>query len=439
MGIISRYTFIFEDGDDCFIFSAESRFFSKIDKEAYVALVNHDLAGLDKESSEVLANKKIIIPQKDIYTYYYHRLTQHLTNAYASNRMTLIIAPTTGCNFECPYCFEPKTSPKSITLEVEDKIINYIKKREDIKEISITWYGGEPLLRPDAIRRIYDRIVEETDKKIVHQDIISNTYLVNDSVIEMMRHCNIDSIQVSLDGTEPHHDQTRYLKGSHSPTFKIIENNIEKLARQLPDMSISLRVNINKNNFRDFVDIYFKYQREPWHKNIWVYPGFIREDNANGKNICYSCYAASDFVDLYLTFAKMGVNVDLFPRDRSKGCMMQRFDAFIIGPEGELYKCWNDVSSPDKIIGSIMDNDRHNYDLLMKYMHECGPIREECRDCHVFPICGGGCGHRHYRNRFEGAEFELCSPFKDKATLKKALLYSIKENNNKDLKSIYLH
>lgn len=99
-----------------------------------------------------------------------------------------------------------------------------------------------------------------------------------------------------------------------------------------------------------------------------------------------------------------------------------------MGPEGELYKCWDDVSTPDKVVGSIMDNEYRNYSLLMRYMQECSPIREECRGCMVFPICDGGCGHLQYRNKFENGEFRLCSPYKERDQLKRALLHSIKKN-----------
>ncbi len=436
--ILSPHTFLFEDDGNQYVFNSESLFFSKIDIQTFIALTEHNFDSLDENSIKALIEKRIVIYEKNKYTCYNHLLTRHLTSAYADDTMVLIIAPTTGCNFECPYCFEPKKNPKSITPEVEEKLIEYINKQEHIKNISITWYGGEPLLMPKAIRRIYDRITTETDKEITKQEIISNTYLVNDEVIELMKHCKINRIQVSLDGIKERHDKTRFLKSTHAPTFDVIEKNIEKMAKEVPDMHISIRVNINKDNWEDFVTLYHKYHGEEWHKNIGLYPGLIREDSADRCTLRHSCYRISDLVELHFKFAEMGVNVNMFPNNRFKGCMLQRANAFIVGPEGELYKCWNDVSNPDKIIGSIMDNDLHNYDLLMKYMQECQPIREECRDCHIFPVCEGGCGHQQYRNKFEKAEFELCSPLKDKEKLKKVLLYSIKENKNKERKSLNL-
>lgn len=436
--ILSPYTHLFEEKNGCYVFNAESLFFSRIDESTYTALIDHSFEDLDKDVIDTLMQKQIIIYERDRYNAYNHALTGYLTSAYSSDTMSLIIAPTTGCNFECPYCFEPKKNPKTITGEVEDKLIEYINKQEHIKNISLTWYGGEPLLCMDAIRRIYDRIIEETDKTIIYQDIISNSYLINDAAIEMMKHCKMNRIQVSIDGAESNHDKTRFLKGTHAPTYKIIERNIENLAKAMPDLQISIRVNITKENWEDFVTIYNKYcdNDEEWHKNIFPYPGIIRMDTKDGCRLSHQCYRISDLVDLYLLLGKKGVNVSLFPKLRAKGCMMQRQNSFIVGPEGELYKCWNDVSNPEKTIGSIMDNKRHHYDILMKYMQESGPFGEECRECSVFPICDGGCGYVRYRNKFENGSFERCSSYKDIEKLKKALLYSISSDKDKKKKRL---
>jgi len=80
--------------------------------------------------------------------------------------MSLIIAPTTGCNFECPYCFEPKKNPRSVTKETIDKIIDYVNNQKEIETVSLTWYGGEPLLMEAEIETIHKRLKSETEKKI---------------------------------------------------------------------------------------------------------------------------------------------------------------------------------------------------------------------------------------------------------------------------------
>jgi uncharacterized protein len=101
---------------------------------------------------------------------------------------------------------------------------------------------------------------------------------------------------------------------------------------------------------------------------------------------------------------------------------MHNISGFIIGPEGEIYKCWNEVSNPEAVIGNIDSSDFSNLPRYVKYTIEAIPFNDECKDCIAFPICGGGCSYYRYRNMFENCHYDLCSPYKDKETLKKALL-----------------
>ena len=102
--------------------------------------------------------------------------------------------------------------------------------------------------------------------------------------------------------------------------------------------------------------------------------------------------------------------------------------AFIIGPEGEIYKCWNDVGHIDRIIGNIADRQPTNKLRLYRYLNETSAFSDiKCKECNVFPICEGGCGHYRYRNTFENASFNLCTRYKDARILEESLLMSINQ------------
>lgn len=121
--------------------------------------------------------------------------------------------------------------------------------------------------------------------------------------------------------------------------------------------------------------------------------------------------------------------MDLFPKNPiERGCMMNTINSYIIGASGELYKCWNDVSNPRKIIGYIDQKDFVNKGLFYQYMLECSQFDDlECRNCKVFPICQGGCGWYRYRNLYEKGSFNVCSIFKNTDKLKFALNTSFQD------------
>ena len=428
---LSPYTICFQEENGYYIFNGVSRFFSEISKDLYISLKNRDWDAL-KDEIDFLKEKYIILEEEELDQFFYETRVNYMTNSFGSKHLTLVIAPTTACNFDCPYCFEPKRNPKYMTKEVEDALIKYINNQDYAESISIVWYGGEPLLAFDTIKRLYYRIQEECDKKITRQEIITNGYLINDDVIEFIKNTKLDMIQFSLDGIEENHNKTRCLKADGSGTFRKIQENIEKLAKAIPNLPIAIRVNVNKKNYEDVAILYEYYNSSNWQKKIGVYPGILRIDAKDGIRYCQSCYDNGELYELYSKLQNKGLNVSFFPKIAYKGCMIQRTGAFIIGPEGELYKCWNDVSDPNRVVGSIMDNKHRNYSLLLKYVNEIDPFDEKCKRCHAFPICDGGCGHVRFRNKYENGEFDYCSPFKNIEILKKALLQSTKENPDKD-------
>ncbi|MER8055552.1 4Fe-4S cluster-binding domain-containing protein, partial [Acinetobacter pittii] len=63
--------------------------------------------------------------------------------------------PTIGCNFCCPYCFEGKKENVSMNEKTIKNIIRFLND-SSAKELSLHWYGGEPLLRFDLMKEIYE-------------------------------------------------------------------------------------------------------------------------------------------------------------------------------------------------------------------------------------------------------------------------------------------
>lgn len=424
MLITSPYTYLFSHDKKRYLYNSLSEFYSEISEEFYNLLKDREWESIPTEVKKELINKKVLINSDEQDVFFYDSKIRFLTSCYSPEIISLVIAPTTGCNFECPYCFEPKTNPKSITKEVKEQIITYINKQENAKKLNLTWYGGEPLLMLADMKELHKRIVNETKKEITAHSIITNGYLLNEEAIDFIEQGKVDHLQVTLDGTESTHNSQRFLKISHKPTYHVIKHNIEQTAKRLPKIRITIRVNINKKNYMEFVEVFNEYNQFDWQKNIFVYPGIIKEDTPDKCSLCHSSYSNGELLELYEMLSREGVNVNFMPGRSHKGCMLQRTSAFIIGPEGELYKCWNNVGDSTKVIGSIMDNEKRNYTLLMSYMNETSPFESECMKCKVFPICDGGCGYLRYRNKHENANFDYCSPLKERQKLEKALILS---------------
>ena len=78
---------------------------------------------------------------------------------------------------------------------------------------------------------------------------------------------------------------------------------------------------------------------------------------------------------------------------RNKGCSCHSNNSLIVGPEGELYKCWHHLGMPKKSVGKI-DSDLNitNADLYADYMVGSDSLFDEkCRQCVLFPSSNVGC------------------------------------------------
>lgn len=423
MLIQSIYTLLFCKEEKFYLYNSRSNFFSEISKELYDAIESCNWDSLPQGIVDELKTRELICESEDRYNYYYSRLMEFNARNNDRSFMTLVLAPTTACNFACPYCFEPKKVTKTITDDVINALSCFVKDHKDVKRLSITWYGGEPLLAFDKMKAIFEMLSEEGMPEIASQSIITNGYCFTDEVISFLKEKGCEHIQITVDGLYEKHSATRCLKNSNADTFWPIVRNIDKLIKELTETRINIRVNINKDNYKDFIAVsdFFK-DRYPGNKMISVYPGIIREENEDKRTLCASSFSSSELLMLNEFLREEGFNMSDFPKKSTRGCMAQNINAYLIGPEGEIYKCWNDVGDADAVIGNIGHKELNNPSRYIKYAVQAIPYNEDCRKCHAFPICNGGCAYHRYRNMFEGCHFDLCSPYKDKDKLFDALL-----------------
>ena len=429
MLVKSLYTHIFERNNRFYLFNSCSGVFCEISKETYSALYDREYTMLGKDTLAFLTKNKVLLEEDEKYTFYLESKTKYLGETNNDSALGLVIAPTIQCNFNCPYCFESKTDNRIMSDKVETDLINFIRHHSNTKAINLTWYGGEPLIAFDRIKSIWNRFrTELSNVKIQNHSIITNGWLIDDSVIAFFKETNLSFIQVTLDGMRENHNKTRCLKNG-APTFDKIYKNIIHLAKSIPSLDITVRVNVNKANPNDYTLLSSAFAEENL-ENISVYPGFIREDTPDGHSLTYNSISGSACHEFFRHAAEHGISTSFFPSIcNSKGCLMSSAYAFIIGPSGEIYKCWNDVGHTERIIGYIHQCKPNNKVRLYRYLNETSAFSDSrCKECKVFPICDGGCGHYRYRNKFENGNFDLCTRFVDDLILEDSLLLSVNKS-----------
>lgn len=319
-----------------------------------------------------------------------------------------VLAPTLACNFACPYCYE---TPRCgiMSQEVQDKLIEQIEKAAAKKSnIHITWYGGEPLLAKNMIESFSQRILEICEKENVEYNayIVTNGYLIDDEIVEMFKKCHITGAQVTIDGPADVHNSRRRLKNSTEPTFERILGNVKKVMDG-GIKNVTLRINVDKTNvdrIPELLDIF----DERGLKDVAITLGHVTAYTEACSDVSDSCLNIEEYAENDSKYQKImferGYKISgvypFYPGIKQNYCCADHEGAYVIDPEGYMYKCWNDVGIKNKAVGNVCleEPDDKMYANNVNYIMWSPFEYEECRNCDILPVCMGGCPHQGISN-----------------------------------------
>lgn len=188
---------------------------------------------IDIEVLELLKKHEIVVDKNADADYLLER--QFLENqiSFSTETVDLVLVPTLACNFNCSYCFETNRTSGKMSDEKIDQLITFIKKHKLAKKISITWFGGEPLLALNVIEKILSKIRQESNLELVNHSIITNGYYFTGKTIEVFKENHLDNIQISIDGKKERHDAIKKQKNTLQGTYDVIISNIDKIVEKL--------------------------------------------------------------------------------------------------------------------------------------------------------------------------------------------------------------
>ncbi len=413
----SRFSFLFKFEELFFVYNTASNCLLKIDKETYDFIETVSANGLDDIISfphniaKELKSQRFISTEKEDDEIVDAIRVKNIVDSYSTEVLGLTIAPTLSCNLCCPYCFERNKPTGVASYETCDKIIDFIKRHRKARKLYITWFGGEPLLCPDKIEYLLGKIKDLDNIDLAYQSIVTNGTLLTSENWGIFRDYYFNNVQITLDGKKNTHNQKRFFKKG-SGTFDTIINNLKSFVEEFPEVEISIRINIDKTNSCEFIDV-FKMIAEIFKgkKNINVYPGIIKNCGAKSSDSVF--LNNSDIARLIEEHVTEGIKIK-FPQHRWTSCGASCLYSYVVGPKGELYKCWEDIGHETREIGNVYSRNFTNPALFNKYMlYGSHYSSTECMKCSVLPICSKDCPHDRLANLFEGTEKELCCVYKN--------------------------
>lgn len=317
----------------------------------------------------------------------------------SSETMGMIICPTMGCNFDCPYCFEDHHAGV-MSQEVQDDVVALAERMLDAsgaRTFQVNWYGGEPLLAPGVIESLSSRLIALAERygATYEAGIITNGYLLTQDIADMLGHALVDEAQITLDGIGASHDATRHLVGG-GPTFDRIVDNLRSL--KLP-FRVNVRHNMHEDNYQDADELKALLEQiaaesgnELHYDSAVVSRNEVFDARRNHVHMLSGSFEANQ---------RTKQEAERFGRGRGYFCGANTLWSVGIDHLGNLQKCWEAVDKPRYSFGTAHDWDpadplrtAAHPDQLTCYLNTACPIPdEECRECLWLPVCVGDCPH----------------------------------------------
>ena len=303
---------------------------------------------------------------------------------------SLTILPTTNCNARCWYCYEKGIEHFDMSQDIIDNTIQFIKGQfQTERELSINWFGGEPLMHFDAIQQI--TIAAKVAGFTLNTCVTTNGSLITPKLISLLKDNYKDiSMSITIDAIGKDYGSVkRFVNFPSEQAYDRLISNL-KLA-----LSAGIRI-LLRINFKDFKEakkiyshletlfsdyprsLYYIYYAPIWDKKrghsleeTLQYIDYMR--NGYDINILANPYIDNVFIHHIANERKMSY------------CTAMNKHHYVVNADGSLYRCHCLVSDNKYACGNVKDG--VNFSSLGYKMFEPNIKAIQCKACPNLPIC----------------------------------------------------
>jgi len=312
--------------------------------------------------------------------------------------MNYYVTLTTNCNLRCRYCYGKSCEDfgsdfHEINVDYSvPSLVNY-----DIRDLQrflerdhspvLIFYGGEPLLEIDRMKRVMDavpsaRFIVQTNG--LQLDKVEPEYLNR-----------FDSVFASLDGDEA---LTDYYRGKG--TFRKVMANLNAIREDGFEGEIVARMTVGEETEIDRQVLALINNRPPISSVHWQLDALFWQNDYAKRNFAH--WAMSDYnprlgrlveawVDhmrengeVWRLYPFVGVMRSLFNGQPARLRCGAGWSLYNIQTDGNITPCPVMAGLRDFYLGNIRDVHSEEFDKRVF-------VSEPCSSCRVFHICGGRC------------------------------------------------
>jgi len=299
------------------------------------------------------------------------------------------------CNLACTYCYEGKQRGRYyMSADTADLLVKYAEEQflRHGKDLTIDFYGGEPLLSQDLIRDISRRLKTSAGREGTAYGftLVTNGTLLTADVVSQLVPLGLKSARVTLDGPRENHDRYRPFSSGKGSFDNIVRNLLDVCGL----VKIGIGGNYTQENYREFPLLLDELTALGLTPDKIAHVMFYPVSNTLGEHLMpefsEGCCSADEpwLVDASLFLREEILKRGYYtPKVMPTTCMIEFRDNLVVHYDGTLYKCPAFIGLEGLDAGSLESGihdyrESHNMDVWKK---------DECLDCAYLPLCFGGC------------------------------------------------
>jgi uncharacterized protein len=388
------------------MFSARTGRLFTADAGIYASLQAGAFFELPAKLLRDLTDAAIIVPSNEDEFDAVVRENSLVTNA--TSDLYFVVQPTAACQLGCGYCGQVHTK-RSLSETDQEHIVTLFSeaiRSSRYTSAEIAWFGGEPLIQLPVIRRLSSRFCAIADSAGItyRAKVVTNGLLLTDTVTNLLvDECRVTHIEITLDGPENVHNESRAFKTGRPSFDRIVRNLVRAVNLNRDNVRFVVRCNVTRENGHrvfELIDCLYEYELA---RKITFYPAPVHDwgNDADQLGIDKDEYAELDTAIHAYLIAK-GFEVSLLPQRRETVCLAVRSDSFVFDAYGSVHKCTETPYVPkyDNEMGYAVANLASQDSMvelktrrtaLSDALDHPESISKSCQKCTIFPICGGAC------------------------------------------------
>ena len=336
------------------------------------------------ENLSALVSDLFLVPEEEneaaSYEKYAAMFRAMRTNKKGYSSYTIL--PTTSCNARCFYCFEEGIRFVTMSDEVVNQTVEFIRKtRNPEKPVNFNWFGGEPL----AAEKMIDKICAAMREAGIEfkSKMVSNGSLITENIIRKMKDdWNLGAIQITLDGVEEEYNRRKNYVFNYESAYWHVLSRIRLINEN--GIKLNIRVNVDEGNIDgvpDMAEDVKSFVSDIGLVTFDLTPLFDIHEVKDDSAVWRKSFEISEKLEAMGFKAVAHYSVS---RTKVFFCMADSpYRSVVIAPDGKLYPC-EDVSN----IGSLGDvfEGVTNRELVNS-LQKVEKTRGQCRGCFSLPDC----------------------------------------------------